>query len=107
MLSAPPRQSWITTFEPRLAAGISGLPAAAHAVDAVSGILRRPAVLSRLSNTVGVVAPGWHRARHDRHALLGWARLLDQISVGARGRSCAATVLAASPRAAAQLDAAR
>jgi hypothetical protein len=90
-----------------MARGCGGLQAPARAGDAVPRLLRRAAVHAGVLDAVGVAARGRHRARHDRHAVVGRYHLFDQVLLGAGGGPPAAAAARAAARPAAQLDAGR
>ena len=90
------------------AGGVRRVSAAARAVDAVPGILRRPAFLSRLPDSFGLAAQVGHTALHHRHAVLGRDRLLASSFFGRRSSiACRCRCSEESARPAPQLDAAR
>src|SRR4051794_32495680 len=75
-----------------MAGRITRLSPTPRAVDAVSRLLRRPAVLSRLSDADSVATAGGHSAVDHRIAVVCRARVLVQVSVGADRRSRAVAV---------------
>jgi exodeoxyribonuclease-3 len=105
------RSRWITSCDRGQAATqLEGsrprLPAAAGAVDAVPRLLGGPSFLSGVPDAVGLAPPGRHRARDDRDARLGRARLHPEVHlVPDRGPPPDPAALRMA-RQAAQLDAA-
>ncbi len=85
----------------------AGIPQSAGCRDAVPRLLGRPAVHAGVLDAVRLAARSRHRARHDRHAVVGRHHLHGQVLLGARRRQAAFARAAPAAGPAAQLDAAR